>query len=362
MKKDELKEKEVQDAWTLIHNASRIALLTHMSPDGDALGSALGMRHWLEALNDGRRREVSVIVPNTYPSFLSWMPGAKEIAVYDTPAGKEQADIALAQADLFLCTDFNEPKRVGILSDRLSDRNGAGKPILLIDHHLFPGDWADVTISYPDSPSASELVYRLIRRIEATEGTDPLPQKSAVCLYTGMMTDTGNFSFNSNRADMYDIVGELVRSGVDKDAVYNAVYNAWSADRMRLVGYCLYNKMRLFPEHHTALICLSRKDLYRFNFKSGDAEGIVNMPLQIKDIYYSCFMREDKEVMQDDSKRTKIKLSFRSQGEERPVNTMAHELFNGGGHTNAAGGEYYGPLKEAEALFVENYAKYFIES
>jgi phosphoesterase RecJ-like protein len=177
-----------------------------------------------------------------------------------------------------------------------------------------------------------------------------------------MMTDTGNFSFNSNYPEMYQIVGELVALGVNKDEIYNRVFNSYSADRMRLMGYCLYQKMKIFPEHHTALIYLSRKELYRFNFQSGDAEGIVNLPLQIKDIHYSCFMREDKvnptEVALAGGSKTKIKISLRSQG-NRPVNIFAKEIFGGGGHANASGGEYYGPLPEAVQLFIDNYQQYF---
>ena len=176
------------------------------------------------------------------------------------------------------------------------------------------------------------------------------------------MTDTGNFSFNSNHPEMYQIVGDLVAAGVNKDAIYNRVFNAYSADRMRLMGYCLYQKMKVFPEHHTALIYLSRKELYRFNFQSGDAEGIVNLPLQIKDVYYSVFMREDKvnpsEQTLSGGSKTKIKISLRSQG-DRPVNVFAKDIFGGGGHANASGGEYYGPLPEAVQRFMDNYKDYF---
>jgi phosphoesterase RecJ-like protein len=176
------------------------------------------------------------------------------------------------------------------------------------------------------------------------------------------MTDTGNFSYNSNRPQIYSIISQLVAAGANKDEIYNAVFNQYSVDRMKMVGYCLYQKMRVFPEHHTALIYLSRTELYRFNFQKGDAEGIVNMPLQSKDIHYSVFMREDKATPDEMEKNggisTKIKLSFRSQG-DRPVNVFASEVFNGGGHANASGGEFYGPLQDAVQLFLENYERYF---
>jgi phosphoesterase RecJ-like protein len=158
------------------------------------------------------------------------------------------------------------------------------------------------------------------------------------------------------------MIARLISLGIDKDAIYNAVFNQYSVDRIKLVGYCLHKKMRVFPEHHAALIYLNRKELYRFNFQKGDAEGIVNMPLQSKDIHYSVFMREDKatpdEMEKNGGIKTKIKISFRSQG-DRPVNIFAKEIFNGGGHANASGGEHYGPLQEAVQLFLDNYSRYF---
>lgn len=345
---NKLTQEQTSATQRLIENAQEIVILTHMSPDGDAMGSSLGMMHYLRGLG----KKATVVVPNSFPSFLAWMPGAQEVIVYE--AHTKEANEVLEKAELAVCTDFNEPKRIGVVGDKLMTLTC---PKLLIDHHLHPADFADVTISYFDSPSASELVYRMIRQLNGQ-----ITKDVATCLYTGMMTDTGNFSFNSNHPEMYEIVGELVSLGVDKDAVYNAVFNSYSADRMRLMGYCLYQKMRIFPEYHAALIYLSRKELYKFNFQSGDAEGIVNLPLQIKDVYYSCFMREDKvnpsEVSLAHGSKTKIKISLRSQG-DRPVNVFAHEIFGGGGHANASGGEYYGGIADAVQRFLDNYPKYF---
>lgn len=340
---------QVETAQMLIEEAHNIVILTHLSPDGDAMGSSLAMRHFLEALG----KQVTVIVPNTFPDFLAWMPKANEDIIYETQS--DMANSILEQADLAICTDFNEPKRIGSLGDKLLSLSCKK---MMIDHHLHPSDFADLIISYPATPSTCELVYRLINQLAPNH----LSPEIATCIYTGMMTDTGNFSFNSNYPEMYEIVGQLVSLGVNKDAIYNRVFNAYSADRMRLMGYCLYQKMQIFPEYHTALIYLSRKELYRFNFQSGDAEGIVNLPLQIKDIHYSCFMREDKvnptEVALAGGSKTKIKISLRSQG-DRPVNTFAHDIFGGGGHANASGGEYYGPLSEAVQRFLKNYQSYF---
>ncbi|MCQ2339857.1 MAG: DHH family phosphoesterase [Paludibacteraceae bacterium] len=352
----------ISRAKQLIDQAQTIVVVTHISPDGDAMGSSLAMRWFL--LDLGKR--VTVIVPNEFPAFLSWLPGAQDDVIFDKDP--DAATALLDAADLVIVTDFQEPKRSGKMADwftknsapfPLSPATCPHTPIIMIDHHLHPSDMADVTISYPQCASASELVYRFILQyIQSSISECPeaplnaqrytLNAQLSTCIYTGMMTDTGNFQFNSNDAEMYEIVAELMRAGVNKDECYDKVFNQYHEGRMRLVGYCLHTKMRVFPEHHVALIALSSKELKQFNFRSGDAEGIVNMPLQISSIYYSVFMREDTD---------KIKLSFRSQG-DRPVNTFAADIFNGGGHKNAAGGEHYGTLREAVHLFLNNYEKY----
>lgn len=338
----------MKEFYEYIGKANKVAIFTHQSPDGDAMGSSLAMYHYVSSLG----KMAQVIVPNAFPEFLAWLPGAKEVLLYDTQ--QEQADNYIKDADLVICTDFNDTKRIGALGNKLLTMSC---PKIMIDHHLHPADFADFIVSVPEASSTCELVYEVIGdklQLNAKE--------IATCLYTGLMTDTGNFSYNSNRPQIYEIVAKLIATGINKDEIYNAVFNQYSIDRMKLVGYCLYQKMRVFPDHHAALIYLNRKELYRFNFQKGDAEGIVNMPMQSKDIHYSVFMREDKatpdEIAKNGGINTKIKLSFRSQG-DRPVNVFASEVFNGGGHANAAGGEYYGPLQDAVQLFLDNYQKYF---
>ena len=341
-------QKKTMNAISIyIQNATNVVILTHQSPDGDAMGSALAVMHYLHTLN----KKAQVIVPNAFPDFLTWMPGAEEVLIYD--ANPEQAIERLNNADLVICTDFNDPKRIGALGDKLLTM---ACPKIMIDHHLHPADFADFIVSVPEASSTCELVYEVIGdklQLNAKE--------IATCLYTGLMTDTGNFSYNSNRPQIYEMVATLLGTGINKDDIYNAVFNQYSVDRIKLVGYCLYKKMRVFPECHAALITLGRKELYKFNFQKGDAEGIVNMPMQSKDIHYSVFMREDKatpdEIAKNGGIKTKIKISFRSQG-DRPVNVFAKEIFNGGGHANAAGGEYYGPLSEAVQRFLDNYQQY----
>lgn len=333
---------------SLIQSAQYVALLTHQSPDGDAMGSSLAMYHYILSLG----KNAQVIVPNAFPDFLAWLPGADTVWFYDSQAA--QADSYLEKADLVICTDFNAPSRIGALGDKMLT---LACPKLMIDHHLHPSDFADFIVSEPEASSTCELVYEVLSTLSAQLST-----QIATCLYTGLMTDTGNFSYNSNRPQIYSIISQLVTAGANKDEIYNAVFNQYSVERMKMVGYCLYQKMRVFPEHHTALIYLSRKELYRFHFQKGDAEGIVNMPLQSKDIHYSVFMREDKATPDEMEKNggisTKIKISFRSQG-DRPVNVFASEVFNGGGHANASGGEFYGPIKDAVQLFLDNYERYF---
>lgn len=335
---EKISSQQISAANALIDEAEAIAIVTHMSPDGDALGSSLAMWHYLQAIG---KETVAVVVPNHFPNFLAWLPGAEDIVIYEDR--KEEAGTILASTDLIICLDFNDTKRTGAMQHAVS--NAPAKKIL-IDHHLQPQAFADVCMSYPDTPSTSELVFRFI----CSSGNFQLIDlKMAECIYTGMMTDTGNFSFNSNQADIYHIIAELVRIGVDKDSIYNRVFNTYSVSRMRLMGYCLNQKMKIYPKHHTALIALSKEELLRFNFQSGDAEGMVNLPLQIADIYYSVLMREDKD---------KIKISFRSQG-DRPVNEFAHLYFNGGGHKNAAGGESYESVEDTIARFEQHFREYF---
>ena len=351
----ELEKGSVQRAAEWLAQAQHIVVLTHMAPDGDAMGSALAMWNFCKGLpvtGDGIR-EVTVIVPNEFASFYQWMPGAKEILVYEKQ--KEACDAVLAAADLIVCTDFNDPKRIGPVGDKLL---AAACPKILIDHHPYPVDFADVVFSFTEACSASEIVYRVLA--EGMRGLEVrgLGEEVATCVYTGMMTDTGNFSFASTRAEIYEIIAELVRAGAQKDAIYNAIYNQHSENRMRLWGYALYRKMRIYPEYHAALITLDADELDRYHHQVGDTEGLVNMPLQIADVYYSVFIREERA--KPGTPHSRIRLSFRSQG-DRPVNVFANEIFHGGGHPNASGGELYGTVGQAVRLFERHLPKYLLK-
>ena len=318
--------------------AEKIVIVSHVSPDGDAIGSSLGLYHFLDALD----KTVNVIVPNSFPAFLKWMPGADEIVIYDKY--KDFADKLIQEADVICCLDFNVLSRIDEMEDAV--KNSPARK-LLVDHHLNPGDFCRITISHPGISSTSELVFRLICQLGCF---GDITKEGAECIYTGMMTDTGGFTYNSNNREIYLIIGELLSKGVDKDEIYRKVFNTHSEGRLRLMGYVLYEKMQVFPAYRSALIALTREEQGRFQYAKGDTEGFVNIPLSMKDVDFSVFLREDTE-------KDMIKVSLRSVG-DFPCNKVAAEFFNGGGHLNASGGEFYGPMEEAVELFKQALDKF----
>ncbi len=323
---------------TYFEQAEKFVIVTHISPDGDALGSSLGLYHFLKF----HGKTVNVIVPNAFPEFFCWMPGAGNIVRYDKCT--ESADKLISEADVICCLDFNALSRIGDMD--MPVKKSQGKKVM-IDHHLSPEQFCEVIISHPDISSTSELVFRLIYGMGCF---DEISFEGAECIYTGMMTDTGGFTYNSNNRDIYFIISELLSKGIDKDEIYRRVFNTYSEGRLRLMGYVLYEKMQVFPQFRTALICLTKSEQGKFQYVKGDTEGFVNIPLQIKDICFSVFLREDTE-------KNMIKVSLRSVG-SFPCNKVASEFFNGGGHLNASGGEFYGTMEEAVGLLKQALVKY----
>jgi phosphoesterase RecJ-like protein len=216
----------------------------------------------------------------------------------------------------------------------------------MIDHHLYPEDFCRITISHPEISSTSELVFRLICRMGYFSD---ISKEGAECIYTGMMTDTGGFTYNSNNREIYFIISELLSKGIDKDDIYRKVYNTYSESRLRLMGYVLSN-MKVYKDYNSALISLTKEEQGKFDYIKGDSEGFVNIPLSIKNVCFSCFLREDTE-------KKMIKISLRSVG-KFPCNRLAAEFFNGGGHLNASGGEFYGTMEEAVKVFEQALEKY----
>jgi len=329
-------EENIQKAKKLINKYDKIIIVTHTSPDGDALGSSLGLSHFLTEYG----KQVNVVVPNEFPEFLQWMPGAGDIIIAekDLPMATE----LLEAAELIFFLDFNVLKRIEQLEPLV--KNASAKKIL-IDHHLDPDRFCDITISHPDLSSTAELIFRFICRMGLFEYVD---KSCAECIYTGMMMDTGAFTYNSNSPSIYYIISELLLKGIDKDAIYSQVYSKYSERKIRMQGYVLNKKMKIFRNYKTSLISLSYEEHQRFRSQKGDTEGFVNIPLTIGTILFSAFIREEKEV---------IRISLRSRG-NFPTNQFAKEVFGGGGHLNASGGEFYGKLEDALRMFEEALPRY----
>ena len=313
--------------------ADRYVILTHMGPDGDAIGSSLALCHYLR----GKGKQAVVLVPDSAPDFLKWLPGADEIKVFeDDPQASEEM---VYKADVLCCLDFNVVGRINKVA--ASFLYSKAKKFLL-DHHPYPGANFDVTLSHPEASSTSELVFQFIC---ALGDFNSITTEIAQCIYTGIMTDTGALSYNSNNSSLFSVISHLLDKGIDKDEIYRRVYNTYSEDRLRLQGFVLCEKMQVLHDRSTALITLTDAELRRFNYKKGDTEGFVNMPLQINGVLMSAFFREDAEL-------GLIKLSFRSVGDV-PCNRFSSDFFNGGGHMNAAGGEFHGTLDEAVGRFLK---------
>ena len=328
MLNDLLTQEELALLSQLISDAQNIIITCHTSADGDAIGSSLG---WAEYLAS-QGKEATVIVPDQYPDFLQWMPNSEKIVRYDKH--QEKCDMLLKIADLVFCLDFNVPSRVGGMEQALC---GSPAKKVLIDHHLDPGVDTVLTISRPEASSTSELVFRLVWQLGGFEALD---KKFAATVYCGMMTDTGGFTYNSNNPDIFFIISQLLTKKINKDRIYRNVYNNYSENRLRLTGYVMFQKLVVDAQRHASYYALTRQDLRRFHFVKGDAEGLVNMPLQIKGHKLSIALREDTE------KPNLVWVSLRSV-DDFPCNEMAAEFFNGGGHLNASGGRLNCTIDEA---------------
>ena len=312
----------------LISTAQSVLVVCHKSPDGDAIGSSLGMAEYLRQ----RGKDVTVVVPDQYPDFLHWLPNSEKIVRYDKHP--EKCDMLFKIADLIVCLDFNTPSRVEDMEPALVS-SPARK--ILIDHHLKPDVDADLVISQPEASSASELVFRVVWQLG---GFPELGKAFAIPVYCGMMTDTGGFTFNSTRPEIFFIIGELLTKHIDKDKIYRNVYHNYSYDRIRLMGYVMYEKLVYLPEYHASYYAITRDEQKRFNFIKGDAEGLVNIPQQIKGLKLSISLREDTE------KPNLVWVSLRSV-DDFPCNLVAERFFNGGGHLNASGGRLNCSIDEA---------------
>ena len=321
---------------TEILSAKKIVITTHHNPDGDAIGSILGLMHSLKLA--GINSEV--ISSNGLPAFLEWMPGADKIIKFS-----HKPDVVkqlFAEADLVFCLDFNGYSRTEKMEEVL-EKTPAKK--ILIDHHPNPESPFDYYFSETRVSSTAELVYEFVTHIF---GEQAINKDAAICLYVGIMTDTGSFSYACSRKRTFQIAGELVEKGVVVDTVQSLVYNNFSSSRMQMLGYCLVEKMKVMPEHKTAYIWLTKDEMKRFAYQVGDTEGFVNYPLSIKGIVFSVLFTENDGF---------VKVSLRSRG-SFPVNEFSKKYYNGGGHTNAAGGKSFENMESTIIHFEEMLNQY----
>ena len=330
MSLDILTSEELGQLRQLIGESQSIVITCHQSPDGDALGSSLALAAYLWSIG----KETTIIVPDQFPDFLLWLPNTEKIVRYDKH--REKCDLLLKIADLVFCLDFNTPSRVDEMQASLI---GTSAKRILIDHHLNPDVDTVLTVSHPEACSTSELVFRIVWQLGAF---DSLDKHFAIPIYCGMMTDTGGFTFASSRPEIFYIISLLLTKHINKDKIYRNVYHNYSEDRLRLMGFVMYEKLVYLREYNASYYALTREELKRFRFIKGDAEGLVNIPQQIKGLRLSVSLREDSE------KDNLVWVSLRSV-DDFPCNLMAEQFFNGGGHLNAAGGRLNCSVEDAIA-------------
>ena len=322
---------QIEKLNELLSSKKRISITTHTNPDGDAIGSSFALYHFLIKLN----HEVKVITPNRHPDFLDWVPGIKNLEIYDEYPDKCKK--ILSDSDLLFTLDFNDLKRASNLSYAIDEFNGK---IVMIDHHQNPDGYSDIEISEPDITSTSEMIYKFI---ELSDKIHVIDKNIATCIYLGMMTDTGSFQYRGVNDSTHKIIASLLSFGVDNNKIYNSVYNSNEISKLKLLSMALKN-LELIVEKKTAIMFLNQADLIKNNYRKGDSEGIVNYGLSLKGIHFSVIFIEDE------NEKNKFKISFRSK-EDFPCNEFAFKFFNGGGHLNAAGGLYKGNLNSAIEYF-----------
>jgi len=301
----------------LLNEPRHIVITTHHKPDGDAMGSSLGLYNYL--IQKGH--QVRVITPTDYPAFLQWLPNNPEVIIYtDKPAESEQL---VASADIIFCLDFNALSRINELGNFVRQ---APAVKVMIDHHLEPEGFDDFRHWSINACASAQLVYDFI--VNLMNDKEFINKDVATCLYTGIMTDSGSFRFPNTTAEVHHIVADLIGCGAENSRIHQMVYDNFSENRLRFLGHCLINKLEVFTEFNSALITVDKADLERFKITTGDTEGVVNYALSINGIRLAALIVERKD---------RVKLSLRSTG-DFPANEICKKYFNGGGHRNAAGG------------------------
>ncbi len=332
-----MNSKDISVVESLLNTPKHIVVVGHKNPDGDAIGSCLGLANFLKQ----KGHEVTVLMPNDFPKFLHWIPEAYQIIRYDQEIDKSVEIIS--KADLIFTLDFNALNRTGDLQEVLA---AATAEFILIDHHQQPDDYAKVVYSDVTMCSTSQMVYHFI---EALQGLEFMNPKIATQLYVGIMTDTGSFRFPATTALTHRVIANLIESGAKNSEIHQKVYDTNSPDRLKLLGVAL-NNLVMLPEYNTAYITLAQNDLTENNFKKGDTEGFVNYALSMTGVVFAIIFIENK-------KENIVKISLRSKG-SFSVNEFSRSHYNGGGHTNAAGGRSLLTLTETVAEFISILPKY----
>ena len=329
-------QEKLNELKLLLQNKKNIVITIHRGPDADALGSALALSDVLKQLN----HNVTVVSPNDYASFLYWMKGNNEVVVF-TEQTEKTIEIT-NNADLIFLLDFNDLSRIGEYTETVKNSSSTK---IMIDHHQEPNmNDADLVFSDTSSCSTAQLLFEIL---DGLSFKSMINKDVAECIYAGIMTDTGSFKYSSTTSKTHMVISELIDAGAENSKVHDLIYDNYSEDRTKLLGYCLNDKLQIFPELNSAIISLTEEELDRFNFKKGDTEGVVNYALAIKGIIFAVFIAE---------KEGKVKLSLRSKGDFK-VNEIAKKYFSGGGHMNASGGisdrSVEGTVKKVIEVFEE---------
>lgn len=321
----------IEASYPLLPTPRKIVVTMHQKPDADAMGSALGLYHFLIQLG----HEVTVISPTNWAAFLNWMPACDRVLDYERDT--VTADALIREADWVYCLDFNVLSRTKRMEAVLADTPATR---LLIDHHEQPQtEKFAYGISLTSKSSTAEMVYDYIC---AAGYNDKINVAVAECLYAGVMTDTGSFRFPYTSASVHRLIADLKDKGLDHTAIHQALFDNFSENRLRFIGHVLLNRMEMFYEYNAALIAIPAQDLVKYEIKTGDTEGLVNYPLSIEGIKLAAIIIDRGEER---------KCSFRSKG-GFDVNVFARKYFSGGGHKNAAGGQSREPLEKVVEEFV----------
>ncbi len=310
-------EQSILEITSALSQSNKIVIVPHKGPDGDAIGSSLGLYHFLKE----KGHDTTVIAPNDFPQFLKWLPGSEEVRIYEND--RETCTNLILEADIIFTLDFNMLERAG---DMVAPLTEAEATFIMIDHHPEPSDYADHTYSDASMSSTCQMVYKFLQKLRGLKYITP---EIATCLYTGIMTDTGSFRYRATTGETHRVIADLIDKGADNNQIHSNVFDSYNENRMQLLGVALQN-LRVNRELRTAYITLSQEELDSYHFQKGDTEGFVNYGLAIEGIIFAVIFIEHKVDGM-------IKMSLRSKG-NFSVNKFARAHFNGGGHLNAAGG------------------------